>query len=348
MKGSLKPEPNIHGAVPSWGSLLLFDLFLIAVLILATRFTTFLHELIGHAFVAGGFGARVNGVQVSLFGGGRVHYHFGGDPGLIVRFLIAFGGIIVNILSGLLAFVIIRRLSKQPSWVLFLILFGMVSLLGAIAYCALGFYYNQGDPVAWAQGACCQGGWFWIPFLVISPFVSFFAVKAYSNLNEAWFPTKTYLGRVRIMILTLGTAACVYAGLYELTGEKSVALDAPSAAYERAREEVMKGKKEALFRRLRESHPELSETEVQRLVERTPIIIRPDEVPKRFPLKPVIAILYAGGALMALRRVKEGPSGSLVRIAPRTTIVAVALAVAVLGVLVWTGGWIYGPETGLP
>jgi hypothetical protein len=332
----------------SWRTLLFFDLFLLAVLIIATRLATFLHELIGHALMASAFGGEVNGVRMSLFGGGHVYYLLSRESGLLVRLLVAFGGIIVNMLSGLLLFIFIRKPGKRSGWAFFPILFGMVSLLGAVAYCALGFYYDHGDPVAWADRASPQGGWLSIPFLVVSPFVSYFAVKAYSIINEAWFPTKTYLGRVVMLVLTLGLIGGAYAGLFGLTDQRSVALDAPLSAYKRAEEEVIKRKVEELFRRLRESHPELSETEIQRLVERTPIVVNPDEVPKKFPLKPVIAILYAAGALMALRGVREGVPDSHPGVDTRSFIMAVALAGAALGALVMTGGWIYRSANWLP
>ena len=93
--------------------LLLFDLFLLAILILATRLATFLHELMGHALMAATFGGEVNGVRVTLFGGGEAYYHLKMQSGLSVRFLVAFGGIIVNMLSGLLPFIFIHRFKRN-------------------------------------------------------------------------------------------------------------------------------------------------------------------------------------------------------------------------------------------
>ncbi len=325
----------------TWPYLFLFNLFLLAVLILATRLATCIHEFVGHALTASAFGGHVNGIRVSLFGGGHVYYHLKMESGLFVRFVVAFGGILVNMLSGLLPLMFVRRLAPRPMWALFSMLFGMVSLLGAIAYSALGFYYDQGDPVAWTKGPSPFGGWLWIPFIAVSPFISYFAAKSYVTLNERLFPARTFLSRFSIMVLTLGITGCVYAGLYGLTAQQSMALDAPSLAYQRAEKEVRDHKRNELHRRLRESHPELSETDVERMVERTPIVVKPHEVPKKFPLKPIIAILYSGGALLALRNVKKSMSSSLVRIDPRFVILAVVLAATALGVLAWTGGWLW-------
>jgi hypothetical protein len=330
-----------------WRYLLLFDLFLLAVLILATRLATFLHEFIGHALLAAAFDGQVNGVRVSLFGGGKVFYQLPTEAGLSRHFLVAWGGIIVNMLSGLLPFVFIRRSPRRPGWALFFLLFGMVSLLGATAYCALGFYYDQGDPVAWNHGAVHRTGWLWIPFLVISPLVSYFSVKTYFSLNGSWFATRTFMDRVSVMILTLGVAGCAYAGLYAFAGQGSVALDTPASAQRRAEKEVRKIKREELFGKLRESYPELSKAEVQGLVERIPIVVRPEEIPKKIPLKPVIAVLFLSGALLALWRANEGISDPPGRLSSRSMLTVVALAAAVLLALIWTDGWLYRFGKGL-
>ena len=334
-------DQKVHGAIFSWSSLLLFNLFLLAIMILATRLATFLHELIGHALLALTFGGNVSGIRVSLFGGGRVFYQLEAGSGLLVRPLVAFGGIFINILTGILPFLYIRKLGKRPAWALFLSLFGMVSLLGALAYTSLGFYYDQGDPAAWHKDPSPVGTWFSIPFLVFSPFVSYFVIKSYSILTESWFPARTFQGRIGILILTLGLTGCAYAGLFGLTGQRVMALDTPSLAYQRAEKEVREIKKEELYRSLRKSRPELPEEDARELVEKMPIIVEPDDVPKKFPLIPIIVVLYAAGALFALQNTKGGMVDSYERIAPRSGIFAVALAGAILGVLAWTGGWIW-------
>lgn len=333
-----------EGGDISWRSLLIFDLFLLALLILASRLATFLHELFGHAFLASTFGGQVNGIKVTLFGGGHVYYHFETGPGLDLRFLLAFGGIIVNVLSGLLPFIFFRQAAKRSGLAFFSVLFGMVSLLGAISYGALGFYYNHGDPVAWAESGSQPSTWYAAPFLVLAPFASYLTVKHYARLIESRFPTKAFSGRVLLLILTLGITGAAYAGLFEWTGRGSVALDAPDAAYRRAKEEVKRSKMAELYERLRESNPQLSDEEVHRLVKQTPIVIHPEEIPKKFPLKLVLALLFTAGALVAIRQAKGGGSLSSLGIGLPATLVAVALAGLVIGVLFWTGEWVYRAE----
>jgi hypothetical protein len=328
---------------PSWRDLLLFDLFLLALLILAARLATFLHEFAGHSLMTLAFGGQIKGIRITLLGGGEVYWHFTTSLALTAGFLVAFGGIIVNLLSGLLPFKLCGRLENRPAWALFLIVFAMVSLLGAFAYAALGFYYDVGDPVSWMEGPSPKGGLLWIPFVVIFPVASFFTVRAFSILLQRYFPAKTFPGKIGILLLTLGVSGSAYAGLYVMTRQRSLAMDTPLLAYERAEREVLEEKKDRLFRSLRKSRPELSAEEVRRMVARTPIRVRPEEVPERVPLRPVLGLLFALGALFALKRAKADGSLSRAPVDLRATTLAVVLALAVLAVLAWTGGWVYGP-----
>jgi len=81
-----------------WQAILLFDFYLLAILVLAGRLATCLHEIVGHGLTAVMFGGRVNGVHVSLFGGGWTDYQFDREIGVTARFLVSFGGIFVNFL----------------------------------------------------------------------------------------------------------------------------------------------------------------------------------------------------------------------------------------------------------
>jgi hypothetical protein len=288
------------------------------------------------------FGGDVNGIRVSLFGGGHAYYELRSESGRFVRFLAAFGGILVNIISGLLPFMFMRRFLKNRAWVFFLVLFGMVSLLGAISYCTLGFYYEQGDPFAWIEGPSSVSQWLWFPFLILCPFTSYIAIRSYSVLCDQLFPTRTFTGRFVMVVLTLGVAGCAYVALYSLAGQRLMTWDAPTLAYERAEHEVKKSKMEELSKGFRKSYPELSEAEIRNLIQRMQIVVKPEEIPKRFPLKPVIAGLFVLGAVIAIRRRKRPLPYPDVDLAPRHTAFAVIASAAVLGLLVWTDGWILG------
>ena len=323
-----------------WPYLLILDLFLLAALIVATRLATFLHEVIGHGLFAAAFKGEVSGIRVSLFGGGHAYYHFNRELGLTGSFLVAMGGILINLLSGAAAFRWFYTSQSRSSWALFSALFGMVSLLGALTYACLGFYYGIGDPIAWIKEPL-RVEWLFVPALLASPFVSWFAVRSFFLLIQPWFPAKGFSDRLVVLVITLGVSVAAYAALYGVTGQRSTALDTPKLAYERAKEEVRMKKRVDLSRIVREIHPEWSEAELQQWLERVPIAVRPEEIPKGFPLVPVLLLFYAGGAVMALRNAgNDFPDGS-----PRIPLLSVLLAVctagAVLGVLLLKEGWIW-------
>jgi hypothetical protein len=329
----------------SWRQLLAFDLFLLALLILSTRLATFLHEAVGHALAAALFGAQVNGIRLSLFGGGNAYYHFDAPLPVAAGFLVPFSGILVNLFTGFVALHCTPRLSRNPAWILFLSLFGMVSVLGGLSYACLGLYYGEGDPAAWMRGTSWGTGWLWLPFLAASPLAAHIGVRSFLMPIRAWIRGSGFLERMTLLALTLGLTTCTYAGLYGLTHQRSVAVETASLAHLRAVEAVRAEKKAELFRLLREAFPDWSEEETARLVERTPIHVRPEEVPGSPPLLPVLALCQILGALTALRGMQRTPSAFGSWFIPRRAALACLLAGAVLAFLASTGGWIW--ESGI-
>ena len=324
-----------------WPSFLLLDLFLLSLLILATRLATFLHEVMGHALAAGLFGADLRGVRLSLFGGGNAYYHFGAALAPLPAFLVAFSGILVNLTTGLFAFRWSERHGMSPAALLFLSLFGMVSLLGALNYTCLGFYYQVGDPVAWGRNPF-GADWAWIPFFAASLPAAFLGVRFFLRPLRPWFPSTGFAGKATALALTLGLTSCAYAGLYGLTRQRSVALDTRAIAYNRVAEEVRREKNAALLEQVRRVHPEWTEEEALQWVEQNPLSVRPEEVPQRFPLMPFLAVCQVLAALSALCRPPPAPSCAGFRLSPGPMALAMLLVGAVLAFLFHTGGWLWG------
>ncbi len=335
-------EPGREKWPAAWHEILSYDVYLLALLILATRMAACLHEIVGHGLTTAIFGGRVNGIHISLFGGGWSYYQFDREIGSIARFVVAFGGILVNLLSGLLALWFVRR--SNPARNLFWALFAAISVLGATGYTVLGFYYQQGDPGEWLQNPSPLTAWLWIPFLMLAPYASYLTLKPYVLACESRFPARTYRGRAITVLLTLGLAGCLYTGLYVVTHQRSAALDAAATAYEEDKRRVLHAKREALAAKLREAHPELSAEAVRRMAEQASIAVDPGEVPRRFPLMPILAVLYLGGVLASIG---GGGRSALPRRIPRLSPGLVcwwaALAGIVLGVLMWSEGWLYKP-----
>ncbi|MBN2125005.1 MAG: hypothetical protein JW821_11975, partial [Deltaproteobacteria bacterium] len=148
--------------------------------------------------------------------------------------------------------------------------------------------------------------------------------------------------RIGTVLLTIGLAGALYAGLYALTQQRSMALDSPHLAYRREVRQLLEKKREALIARLRQNRPDLSDEEIRRLVERMPIEATPEEIPRKFPLKPILAALYCLGALGSLFRVPgPGPRGPPRTLKPQEIFPVLACAAALLGTLALSGGWIW-------
>jgi len=275
-------------------------------------------------------------------GGGHAFYELHKNLGPGPRFLIAFGGILINLISGTAALFLGGRLDKGSPWGFFILLFGIISLLGSLAYTTLGFYYELGDPISWLQTPSPRLKRLWIPFLAVSPFASFYVMKPYADLNEVWYPARSYFQRAFTILMTLGITGCMYGALFVLTSQSSIAWDSPTLAHERAVQDIREAKKKAQYETLRAKYPELTNEEVRIMAEKTRIIIRPEEVPKKFPLKPVIAFLYLVGGMLASLNVKEQVPSSSKQISLQATLFIVVLAGSLLVYLAWTGGWVYG------
>lgn len=339
-KGALS-GPGPQAGCLSWRRLLAFDLLLLALLVLSTRLATFLHEGMGHSLSALALGGRVNGIRLTLFGGGNAYYRFDTELGPPGALLVAFAGILVNLLSGILALRPSRSSETGSSRDLFLSLFGMVSLLGALSYACLGSYYRVGDPAAWTNRFPASGEWLWVLTLASAPFAAYLGVNRFWARLRPWFPVQGFCSRAAVLALTLGIAGCAYAGLYLWADQRSTAIDTPKLAYLQAQERVRKEKQEALARQLQAAHPDWGEEELRRQIARTPVRVRPDEVPRRFPLMPVLALAQIAGALVALRKGEAGSILSVTLIRPGPILFYLGLATAVLGALIWWGGWIW-------
>ena len=327
---------------PRIKELLFFNLLTLSLLILSTRLATVLHEAAGHALVALLSGGKVFSISVSLFGGGFTRASLGNNVPL-ARFLFSLSGIVINILTGTIVLFFVKRPQKvnlyAPS---FWTLFAISSLSGAFAYLTLGLYYQSGDPVTWAAA---PPSWYlslWIFLLPFAPVISFILLKAWLSVQERVFPSMSFQRRLWICLVTLGVSGGIYALFFFSTHQTLASSNAPAAAYERSREEVIAQKRQALFAQLRAAHPQLTDQEIEALAEKTVIMVNPAEVPQRFPLIPVLTALFLAGGWLALKRQQTGMTPPMPEaIGFLKPIGFLFLATAVLALLIWTGGYIY-------
>ncbi len=149
------------------------------------------------------------------------------------------------------------------------------------------------------------------------------------------------MGRVKILLATLGVSSLVYAGLFAWTNQSLASTDSSIAAYYREEARVIERKKDELAQRLQKIYPELTQEEIRARVDSAHIHVEPDEVPTRFPMIPVFVIFcLLGGSAALLKRetIRAGP--------PKQPLVATVLMVCFLAAIVlvtltYTNGFIY-------
>jgi len=339
-----KNSPDADGVRIPWKKVVRLDLLLIALLVLSTRFATFLHEVFGHTGVALLSGGEVHRIKISLFGGGMVEADLGGDH-LAVVMLYWYSGILVNLITGALPFFFLNKIKRANLlWALFWAVFVLTSLLGTFAYLVLGLYYEFGDPVNWVRVTPQWLALSWIPFLIAAPVVSHTACRVYVSVQQRYIPSKDFFEGLKITCAALGISVLVYAGLFWLTDQRLASANAPLAAYQREATRIIEKKKEELAQRIRAVHPELTEAEIQARVNDTPIHVSRDEVPEKFPMVPVLAILFLLGALTALKkgemeRMKR--EDTVAHPKPEAVFLLCLLAVIVISALALRGETIY-------
>ena len=149
------------------------------------------------------------------------------------------------------------------------------------------------------------------------------------------------MGRVKILLATLGVSSLVYAGLFVWTNQSLASTDSSIAAYYREEARVIERKKDELAQRLQKTYPDLTQEEIQARVDSTHIHVEPDEVPTRFPMIPVFVILCLFGGSTALPKRKTRRAGPLIQPGVATVLMVCFLAAIALSALTYTNGFIY-------
>lgn len=321
--------------------LLLFDIFLLAALICATRLGTLVHEVLGHALAATAGGAEVDRVSLTLFAGGLTHISGAVPPGLAGR-LFYLSGILANLVTGGLVLGGLYFFRKKPStpWTLFGALFALASILGGLCYLCLASYYQAGD-LSFAAGAASPWRLAWLPALLAAPAAAFLGFRAFLPAMARCFPSRGFISLALMVFLTLGLSMGAYYGLYRAEGKSLAMARSSSEALVRERAAKLAEKREALFDEIRRAHPELSSEQVLELVEKAGVTLSEAELPRPFPIVwPLLAALALGGvlALACFGKEKGGPPASL---APGAAAGALACAALILGLLAWRGGLVF-------
>ncbi len=277
-----------------------FAALLLALIILAAWTNTFFHEALGHCLTLELLGGTAEGFRIDWFGGGQA---YGLDlPGnWLPKFLHDFSGMMVNVATAMLALLWLKLGQPRTTLRLGLMVFALMATLGPMAYACLGLYYDFGDASGWADRIPFVGRYLWLPFLIAAPFVANLLMKPYVGLQQRMFPIAPAFRRVSFSILTLGSATVALAALNFATSNLH-RVEFPKAARAQAVERVRVAKREVLRKELRRAYPQASAHVIEERVERTPIVVEPEEA----HVGPWIAIAYVvftiAGGLAALWR----------------------------------------------
>jgi hypothetical protein len=259
--------------------LALFDLALLSILILASRLALVAHEGGGHALTARGFGATDVQLRMSPLGGGYVKYRLPAPPPFQVA-VIKLGGIAVNLLTGLAAWILARRMASRGLAHLSLLIFGVGSAGGALVYLSNGLYYGSGDPTGFAPAtldiAALQPLWLLGP--PAAGAVAWLAARHWSDVLSTLVQPKGRAGRVGWTLATLGVAGAAYGGLWL---------------------SMIDAKVEGSTRQWRVQREIAKEVERRTPPSAPPVAVRAEEVAHRVPSPLGPIALYAAGLLAA-------------------------------------------------
>ncbi|MDB4938787.1 MAG: hypothetical protein JWP87_5759 [Labilithrix sp.] len=115
-----------------------------SVVLLTSRVALLVHELGGHAAPALLFGGRVTGWYLFAFAGGRVSYRLG-ELSTGRRLVVSLGGITLELLAGVVAFLLARRWRRHGTVAFAQLCVGTVLVGHAAMYLARGVHYGFGD-----------------------------------------------------------------------------------------------------------------------------------------------------------------------------------------------------------
>ena len=188
--------------------LLIYGALVGAVACAALGTVVIVHEVLGHLAVAYALGAQLHGFRVFQLMGGEASYTMPAESPASFGMLATAGGILANTVVGLACmFVASKTEHRRPRVSAVLLIVGSLHVARALSYVALDLYYQWGDPTQLAVSILGSDFWsmplrnrfFWLPFLLLSPFVMYALSVPYFRLHQRWFPSANARGRCRTL-----------------------------------------------------------------------------------------------------------------------------------------------------
>jgi hypothetical protein len=188
-------------------------LFLFLTIFLTSRLGTLLHEGLGHALAAVILGGHVTGVSINLFTTGSCSYELPG-PEVAQRAVADLAGIAVNLLTGVMALVLLKKIRLQLEIRIILSVFAAVSISSQLTYLVMGTYYGHGDPIIFEELFGSMTWLVWVVFLILMAPATYLLSNAYLGLQEEMFPRDSLGGRGGVLFSTVIVASILYGACF--------------------------------------------------------------------------------------------------------------------------------------
>ena len=207
----------------TWKRLVLLDGALLGLAILASRAALLLHEVVGHGLTALALGADRISLKLSYLGGGYVTSQ-GLRTTALGHSVHLLGGIGVNLLTGLIAWFVARRMKRRGLGYVFLLMLAAGSVGQALFYLANGFFYDQGDPKGFVSpgGSLESLSWMWVLFVIPFAAASGWAARGWLDFLATHVPVDTPRRRFAWTMATVTVVTAAYFALWGLTWDSRV------------------------------------------------------------------------------------------------------------------------------
>lgn len=328
----------------------LFAFWLMLILIIADWIQIVVHECLGHSPVCILNGGTVYGYGIVSLGCGYTIAALGkASPLIHVLFLM--NGMGMNCLLGLVTLLWLRRRMRRTPDIgglfnVFLAMFIIHSITGALGYAFRGFLFGEGD----AGGAlpylpASFKDYAWVPFFLAGPAAGYLLMKPYTALQQRLFPIAWPVRRLGLTLVTLGGVFICYQEL-----QATFRLPFLGDEMRTTHREKMKLREAQIVEateRLQREHPTLSKEEVRQQVAKLPAELK--AVPTAKDFKPLLNWAQALFLLAAAAAVWRAPQSVTPLFPPiRAANLAIPLVVVASGlaIIFWLGPIFWLPRFG--
>lgn len=196
-----------------------------------------LHELGGHAALATMLGCGIDGVDLTYFGHGVVHYAPCTRWTWARIVVVDWAGLVLTIAAGAVATAFAHKTTRAPMARLLLGVVGTAFLLGQLAYATSGGFHDLYDPgrTARALGARGLHALAWIPPFALFAASAFAGSRAVVDAFRDAFAPRSRLAGLGQLVATLGVAGLLYFVAFRIEWAWRADVAMRGVAYEAAR-----------------------------------------------------------------------------------------------------------------